>query len=91
MARETPPAPTPKPRRARPAAGRDGAARPRTIGQLRAAGWTSRTVKDEMRANLLSRLGEGEPLFPGIVGYDDTVVPAIENAILAGHDLVFLG
>ncbi len=91
MARETPPAPDPKPRRSRSAAGRDGAARPSTIGQLRAAGWASRTVKDEMRANLLSRLGEGEPLFPGIVGYDDTVIPAIENAILAGHDLVFLG
>ncbi|HXR27061.1 MAG TPA: sigma 54-interacting transcriptional regulator, partial [Candidatus Baltobacteraceae bacterium] len=39
----------------------------------------------------MARLGEGEPLFPGIVGYDDTVIPAIENAILAGHDLVFLG
>ena len=91
MARETPPAPEPRPRRSRAAAGRDEAAQARTIGQLRAAGWASRTVKDEMRANLLARLGEGEPLFPGIVGYDDTVIPAIENAILAGHDLVFLG
>ncbi|MFI5262652.1 MAG: sigma 54-interacting transcriptional regulator [Candidatus Limnocylindrales bacterium] len=66
-------------------------ARARTVGELRAAGWVSRSVKAEMRANLMTRLGEAEPLFPGIVGYDATVLPAVENAILAGHDLVFLG
>ena len=64
---------------------------PRTLGELRASGWRPRTVKEEMRANLLARLGEGRQVFPGIVGYEDTVLPAVENAILAGQDLVFLG
>ncbi len=66
-------------------------ARPTTIAELREAGWRSRTVKEELRANLLSRLASGGEVLPGVVGYDDTVVPAIENAILAGQDLVFLG
>src|SRR5688500_10437625 len=66
-------------------------ARPATIAALRAAGWRSRTVKEELRANLLERLGQGVDVLPGIIGYADSVVPAIENAILAGHDLVFLG
>src|SRR3712207_7631061 len=44
-----------------------------------------------MRANLLARLGEGGELFPGVVGYEDSVVPAVENAVLAGQDIVFLG
>src|SRR5262245_39768693 len=65
--------------------------RPATIAELRASGWVSRTVKEELRANLLERLGTDADVLPGIVGYDDTVVPAIENAILAGQDLVFLG
>jgi magnesium chelatase subunit I len=64
---------------------------PRTLGELRASGWRSRTVKEELRSNLLARLGEGRPIFPGIVGFGETVVPAVENAILAGQDLVFLG
>jgi magnesium chelatase subunit I len=62
-----------------------------TLGELRASGWRSRTVKEELRSNLLARLGEGEAIFPGVVGFDDTVLPAVENAILAGQDLVFLG
>ena len=62
-----------------------------TIAELRASGWRSRTVKDELRANLVARLADGRDVLPGIVGYDDTVIPGIENAILAGHDLVFLG
>ncbi len=62
-----------------------------TIADLRAGGWRSRTVKEELRANLLARLAAGAQVFPGVVGYEETVVPAIENAILAGHDLVFLG
>ncbi|MHB8460376.1 MAG: MoxR family ATPase [Candidatus Limnocylindrales bacterium] len=62
-----------------------------TLGQLRASGWRSRTVKEELRANLLARLGEGEAVFPGIIGFEETVLPAVENAILAGQDLVFLG
>jgi magnesium chelatase subunit I len=65
--------------------------RPATIGELREAGWQPRTVKEEMRANLAARLAAGEPSFPGIVGYDGTVIPAIENALLAGQDIVFLG
>ena len=64
---------------------------PATLGELRASGWRSRTVKEELRSNLLARLGEGEAIFPGVVGFDDTVLPAVENAILAGQDLVFLG
>jgi magnesium chelatase subunit I len=67
------------------------AERPATIAELRASGWRSRTVKDELRANLIARLADGRDVLPGIVGYDDSVIPAIENAILAGHDLVFLG
>ena len=63
----------------------------RTLGELRAAGWRPRSVKDELRANLLARLASGGELFPGVVGFEDSVVPAIENAILAGQDLVFLG
>jgi magnesium chelatase subunit I len=65
--------------------------RPTTIAELRGSGWRSRTVKDELRANLIARLADGRDVLPGIVGYDDSVIPAIENAILAGHDLVFLG
>ena len=64
---------------------------PATIGELRDAGWRSRTVKEEMRANLVGRLAAGKPVFEGIVGYEDSVIPAIENAVLAGHDIVFLG
>jgi magnesium chelatase subunit I len=64
---------------------------PATLGALKAAGWRSRTVKDELRANLLARFATGGQVFPGVVGYEESVVPAIENAILAGHDLVFLG
>src|SRR6187399_273321 len=62
-----------------------------TIAELRASGWRSRTVKDELRANLIARLADGREVLPGIIGFDDSVIPAIENAILAGHDLVFLG
>jgi magnesium chelatase subunit I len=65
--------------------------RPATLGELREAGWRPRTVKEELRANLVARIAAGEPSLPGIVGYEETVVPAIENAILAGQDIVFLG
>ena len=67
------------------------ASRATTLGELRASGWRSRTVKEELRANLLARLATGAEVLPGVVGYEDSVVPAIENAILAGQDLVFLG
>jgi len=62
-----------------------------TLEELRASGWRSRPVKTELRENLTRMLAADEPLFPGIVGYDDTVVPEIVNAILAEHDLLFLG
>jgi magnesium chelatase subunit I len=65
--------------------------RPSTIAELRAAGWRSRTVKAELRANLLDRLATGAEVLPTVVGYEETVLPSIENAILAGHDIVFLG
>ena len=61
------------------------------MGQLRASGYQSRGTKQELRENLLRRLGSDEPAFPGIVGFDDTVLPELESAILAGHDLVLLG
>src|SRR5688572_21852937 len=62
-----------------------------TLGELRASGYESRSVKDELRANLLRRLADEQPVFDGIIGYDETVLPGIENAILAGQDICFLG
>ncbi|MEO7118295.1 MAG: sigma 54-interacting transcriptional regulator [Candidatus Limnocylindrales bacterium] len=62
-----------------------------TLGELRAAGYQPRTVKEELRSNLMARLADESPIFPGIIGFDDTVIPAIENAILAGQDICFLG
>jgi magnesium chelatase subunit I len=64
---------------------------PATLGALRATGHQYRGVKAELRENLLAALREGRPRFPGIVGYDDTVLPEVERAILAGHDMVLLG
>jgi magnesium chelatase subunit I len=58
---------------------------------LKAAGYRPRTVKEEMRSNLVAKLRSGEPLFPGIVGYDESVVPQIVNAVLARHDFILLG
>src|SRR5881628_1896276 len=63
----------------------------RTVGELRSRGYTSKSVKQEMRDNLIARLKRGESFLPGIVGYDDTVVPQIENAVLSGQDVVLLG
>ena len=65
--------------------------RPKTLGQLKAAGYVSRGVKEEIRGNLVRRLRAGEELFPGIVGYEDTVIPQLVNAILARHDFILLG
>ncbi|MET7706915.1 sigma 54-interacting transcriptional regulator [Micromonospora sp. NPDC005413] len=64
---------------------------PGTLGALRAAGHQYRTVKQELRDNLLARMCSGEARFPGIVGYDDSVLPEVERALLAGHDMVLLG
>ncbi len=65
--------------------------RPRTLGELRAAGYRPRTVRDEIRANLKRKLATCEPLFPGVVGYERTVIPGVVNALLAGHDFILLG
>jgi len=65
--------------------------RPRTIGELRSSGYQPLSVKEEMRKNLAERIRKGEEHFPGIVGYEETVIPQIENAILSGQDIVFLG
>jgi magnesium chelatase subunit I len=62
-----------------------------TLGELRAAGYPDRSVKEELRTNLLDRLANGVPLFPTVVGFDDSVLPALERGILAGHDLILLG
>jgi magnesium chelatase subunit I len=67
------------------------AARPATIGQLRDDGWESRPVKEEIRANAVARIAAGEPLFHKVLGYEHTVLPQLENALLAGHDIIFLG
>src|SRR5437867_6763784 len=64
---------------------------PRTVGELRTRGYASKSVKQQMRDNLVTRLRRGESFLPGIVGYDDTVVPQIENAVLSGQDVVLLG
>jgi magnesium chelatase subunit I len=65
--------------------------RPGTVGELRASGYAVKSVKQELRDNLIARLRSGQELFRGIIGYQDTVVPQIENAILSGQDIVFLG
>ncbi len=64
---------------------------PTTLGALKASGYRSRPVKDELRDNLIRKLELGEELFPGIRGYDDSVVPQLVNAVLARHDFILLG
>jgi magnesium chelatase subunit I len=65
--------------------------RPATLGQLKETGYQPSSVKDELRRNLIRKLKAGEDLFPGIVGYRETVIPQIVNGILSKHDLLFLG
>jgi magnesium chelatase subunit I len=65
--------------------------RPATLGALIASGYEPKTVREEMRGNLIAKIRKGETLFPGVMGYDATVIPAIENAILSGQDIIFLG
>ena len=69
---------------------------PGTLGDLKRSPWADaplrgRTVRDEIRTNLLRALENGEPLFPGIVGYEDTVLPQLVNALLARHHFILLG
>ena len=65
--------------------------RPATLGQLRESGWQPLPVKEEVRRNAAARIAAGEPLVEGVLGYEDTVLPQLENALLAGHDIIFLG
>jgi magnesium chelatase subunit I len=65
--------------------------RPATLGQLRESGWESIPVKEEVRRNAAAKVSAGEPLVDGVLGYEDTVLPQLENALLAGHDVIFLG
>ena len=65
--------------------------RPTNLKELRNSGWTTKTVKQEIRDNFLKMLQRGDELFPGIIGYEHTVIPEINIALLAGHDLLFLG
>ena len=67
------------------------APRPTTLAQLRDSGWQSKSVKDELRDNLLAALKRSDDLFPGVIGYENTVIPEIAIAVLAGHDMLFLG
>src|ERR1041385_662171 len=65
--------------------------RPATAGQLKETGYRPSSVKDELRRNVIRKLKAGEELFPGIIGYRDSVIPQIVNGILSKHDLLFLG
>jgi magnesium chelatase subunit I len=62
-----------------------------TLGQLRASGWQPTTVAAEIRRNAAARIAAGQPLVPGVLGFEDTVLPQLENAVLAGHDIILLG
>jgi magnesium chelatase subunit I len=68
-----------------------GMERPGTLGELKASGYRQESVKDELRRNLIGKLKRREPLFPDILGYEETVLPQIQNAILSRHDMLFLG
>ena len=64
---------------------------PGTLGELRGSEYRMRSVREELRENLVAALRSGKPLFPGLIGYQETVVPQLENALLAGQDIIFLG
>ena len=65
--------------------------RARTFGELKASGYRPVSVKEEMRRNLIKRIQAKQPLFDGIYGYEESVIPQLENAILSGQDIIFLG
>lgn len=65
--------------------------KPQTLGELRESGYRVLSVREELRKNLIAKIEAGEPIFAGIIGYEDTVIPQVENAILAGQDIIFLG
>src|SRR4051794_11358228 len=62
-----------------------------TLGELRASGYEPKPIREEMRANLIAKIKKGREPIPGVMGYDSTVIPAVENAILSGQDIIFLG
>ena len=64
---------------------------PSNLKQLKATDWKSKPVKEEIRGNLLKALKNNKPLFPGIIGYENTVLPSLQIALLASHDILFLG
>src|SRR5260370_871579 len=65
--------------------------RPRTVGELRESGYQALSVREEMRKHLIQKIRRGEEIFPGIVGYEDTAIPLVGNAILSGQDIILLG
>ena len=65
--------------------------RPKNLGELKKSGWQSRSVKEELRENLIKKISAGEKIFDGIIGYEKTVLPQIENAILSKHNFILLG
>jgi magnesium chelatase subunit I len=67
------------------------ALKPANLRELRDSGWTSRPIKQELQDNFIARLSAGDELFPGIIGYEDTVIPEVNLALIAGHDMLFLG
>ncbi len=67
------------------------AGKPETLGELRASGYRVQSVKEEMRRNLIKKMRASDELFPGIVGFEDSVIPQLENALLSGQDIIFLG
>ncbi|MEO0723135.1 MAG: magnesium chelatase [Bacteroidota bacterium] len=64
---------------------------PQTLGELKASGYQSRSIKEEMRANLIQKLQNKETIFPGVIGFDDTVLPDVERAVLSRHNILLLG
>src|SRR5258706_7932654 len=70
---------------------RFSAPKPTTLGELKESGYRPKTVRDELRDNLICALKTGRNAFPGIVGYEKTVIPALQNALLARHDIILLG
>jgi len=66
-------------------------ARPSTVGELKTSGYRPRSVKEEMRENLIRKIASDEVIFPGVVGYEETVLPQLENAVISGQDIIFLG
>ena len=68
-----------------------GPVKPSTLGELRSSGYKPQSVKQEVRKNLIRKIESSDDLFPGIVGFDESVIPQLENAVLAGQDIILLG